>query len=119
MSTGTVYRAPKRDRHGDPVDSDGSPVQPSGDGVAKVGTLEGLIFGGQSVRPLPGRGEVASSEGLIGAPRNAAVKLQHGDRLDVDGTRYQVIGPRRFYYPHSITGTDLGLYWVRVEATVN
>jgi hypothetical protein len=31
--------------------------------------------------------------------------------------RYRVIGPRLFDYPHSLSGWDHKLYWIRVEAT--
>ncbi|SHX04608.1 Uncharacterised protein [Mycobacteroides abscessus subsp. abscessus] len=117
MISGKVYRVVTRDAHGDPIDADGKPVRLTDDGL--VGTVVGLIMGGQAVQPVTGRGEVASTEGLIGAPRGAAVKLQHGDRLVIGQITYQISGPRLWDFPSNLTGQDLGLYWIKATATTN
>lgn len=117
----TVFRAPKLDRNGDPVDDDGQPIRLSGDGVAKVGAIN-LIIGGQSVANVATRGDVASTEGLIGAPTDAAIRLQHGDIVQTeDGIRYRVSGPALWGRPHSLTGSTetARYYWMQATATVN
>jgi hypothetical protein len=117
----TVFRAPQRDAHGDPIDQDGNPVRLSGDGVAKVGTITGLIVGGQKVTHVRTRGDVASTEGLIGVPTEA-IRLQHGDILQtVDGLRYTVSGPALWGRPHSLTGSTVTARytWWEATATVN
>jgi hypothetical protein len=117
--TGDLYRSAKRDRHGDPVDDDGNPVDLlDPDGLAFVGTIEDIVMGGLSSNSLNVRGEVASTDGMIGCPR-AGIKLQHGDRIDIDSVRYQVVGPRLWDYPSALTGTDFTRYWVRVDAVLN
>jgi hypothetical protein len=117
---GTVYRAPKRDAHGDPMDESGNPVRLSGDGTTKVGTLSGLILGGQSVAAVGTRSDVASTEGLIGVPTAAAIRLQHGDVVALeDGTRYRITGPQLWGRPHSLTGTPARYAWWQATATVN
>lgn len=60
MITATVYRAPKRDAHGDPVDDNGNPVRLSGDGTAKIGTVSSVILGDQSVAAVGTRRDVVS-----------------------------------------------------------
>jgi hypothetical protein len=55
---------------------------------------------------------------LIGCPRDAAIKLQNGDRIDIDSVRYAVIGPRLFDYDHALTGSPTRRYWVKVDAVV-
>ena len=116
--TGTVYRAPQRDRHGDPIDYWANPVDMADpDGWAYVGTISGVIIGGQSVSPSRGRQESSDTTGQIGCRRTGSVKLQFGGRIDIDGQRYKVVSRPEWDYPHW-TGTSFPLYWVRVEATV-
>jgi hypothetical protein len=68
------------------------------------------------------RADVGSATGLIGAPRNASILLQHGDRLVIPnstqtvGFVYAIYGPRLFDYPNPLGGADLGYYWIRAEA---
>jgi hypothetical protein len=119
---GTVFRAPKRNRNGDPVDQDGDPVRLSGDGVAKVGVITGLIIGSANVGGVATRGDVASTEGLVGAPTTAAIRLQHGDIVQTeDGVRYKLSGPQLWGRPHSLTGsTETARYaWWQATSTVN
>ena len=116
---GKVFRAPKRDRYGDPVDDDGNPIDMLDEfGLAYVGTIERVIIGGSSWNPRNTRGEVASTEGMIGCPRDG-IKLQHGDRIDIDNVRYSIVGQRQWDYPHSLTGSNFGHYWVKAEAVTN
>lgn len=118
----SVYRAPKRDAHGDPVDLDGNPVRLSGDGVAKIGTITGLILGGQSVADVNTRGSVASTEGQVGVPTAAAITLEHDDIVETeDGTRFKVNGPALWGRPHSLTGSaETARYrWHEVSALYN
>lgn len=116
-----VFRAPARDRHGDPVDSNGNPVSLTDkDGLAYIGTATNVIIGGQSVQPARGsdaRGEWADTSGLIGLPRNG-IKVQSGDRLVIDGIRYAVTGPRLWDAPHPTTGTNFPYYWINTTAAV-
>lgn len=110
MITAKVYR-PKhgRDAHGDPVDSDGNVVHIADDGL--IGMLD-VIPGWLSTQSATGRGEVSSTQGLVGARRDESIKLQHGDRLVFNGTAYQISGPRLFD-DDSITGEPLSHYWIR------
>lgn len=69
------------------------------------------------------RAEAADVSGRVGAPRNAEILLRHGDRLVIPDSEgysltYQVVGPRLFDYPNSLTpGWDHKLYWISVLAT--
>lgn len=120
MTAATVYRAPKRDAHGDPVDDNGNPLRLSGDGTTKIGTITGVILGGQSVAAVGTRGDVVSTEGQIGVPTAAAIALEHGDVLQLDnGTRYRITGPQLWGRPHSLTGTPARYAWWQATATVN
>jgi hypothetical protein len=128
---GEVYRAPNRDRYGDPVDDDGNPVDmldPSG--LCHIGRIDSLVMGGQSWSRVQTRGEVADTTGMIGCPvagflplelpfTLGELKLTHGDRIDIDGVRYSVVGPRLWDYENSLTGTNFGRYWVHVTAATN
>jgi hypothetical protein len=129
MPTGTVYRAVERNAHGDPVDENGNVYRlgansalPEGIPITLgqhglVGQLE-IVFGGQTVQSVRTRGEVASTEGMIGARRSDPVQLQHGDRLVVGGVTHAVAGPPLWDCPSTLTGTDFGWRWHRIEATI-
>jgi hypothetical protein len=116
---GVVYRAPRRNEHGDPVDADGNPVRLSGDGVARVGTINGLVPGGDTVTTVATRGDVVSTAGLIGAPVDSPTLLRHGDILEIDGTRYAITGLRMWGHANSLTGTVPTHYWIKATATIN
>lgn len=103
-----IFRPVARDRHGDPVE-DGQPAS-----VALVGTATDVIIGGQHWQSVKTRGEVASTDGYIGFPRNGLMPTQ-GDRLLIQGVRYQVVGKPEWDHEHPLTGSDLGYAWVRVE----
>ncbi|ATN93982.1 head-tail connector protein [Mycobacterium phage Kumao] len=116
--SGTVYRAPKRDRHGDPVDENGNPVELTGDGLAKVGVVKGIILGGLSASPSMERRETSDTTGQIGIPRKRNPRVRFGDRIDINGVRYQVVSNPEWDYPHYMTGTDFGMYWVSVRGVI-
>ncbi|OBB57960.1 hypothetical protein A5757_19280 [Mycobacterium sp. 852013-51886_SCH5428379] len=114
----TVYRAPARNAHGDPVDQDGHPIRVGGNGT-NVGDIDGAILGGQSVERVSTRGDVVSTEGLIGVPV-AAIALEIGDTLIAeDGTRLKVSGPALWGRPHSLTGAPARYRWHQVGALHN
>lgn len=115
---GTVYRATRRNAHGDAVDGNGNVVRPSGNADVLVGTITGIIMGGQSVAPSRGRQESSDTTGQIGCPTTEAVHLQFGDRIDIAGVRYKVTSRAEWDYPSSLTGTDFGYAWFHVEATI-
>lgn len=113
--SGRVFRAPARNRHGDPVDEDGNPVDMlDEDGLAYVGTIGGVVLGGMSAQPSRSREETADTTGMVGCPAGAQVKLAFGDRIDIAGVRYRVTSPPKWDYPQSLTGTRFGYYWVDV-----
>jgi hypothetical protein len=121
MATGIVYRAPARDAHGDPIDTDGNIVRMFGESWAKIGAISGLIVGGSSGTsktgsyPVPSlRGEVVSTEGLIGWPRNSRIALQADDIVQIDGQRFKVSGPVLFGRRHSLSGRPLRYSWISV-----
>lgn len=114
-----VFRAPLRDRHGDPVDDDGKPVSlVDEDGNAFVGEIKNVVVGGMSASPSMGRQETSDTRGMIGCPRRDAVKVQFGDRVEINKVRYRVISNPEWNYRHGLTGTDFGFYWVDVEGTI-
>lgn len=118
--TGLVFRAPLRDRHGDPIDEDGKPVDMLDDeGNAFVGEISRIVMGGLSASPKMAREESSDTRGMIGCPRKSKVKLQFGDRIDINGVRYRVISKPEWDYRHFLTGTDFGYYWVDVEGMVS
>lgn len=117
--TGLVFRAPLRDRHGDAIDEDGKPVDMlDEDGNAFVGEIANIVMGGMSSSPSMSRQESADTRGMIGCPRRAAVKLQFGDRVEINNVRYRVISNPEWDYRHGLSGTDFGFYWVDVEGTI-
>jgi hypothetical protein len=68
------------------------------------------------------RAEAADVSTMIGAPRNAAILLRHGDRVVIAdsegyGLYWQIVGPRKFDYPSSLTGWNHKWYWVSALAT--
>lgn len=114
--TARVFRAPERDRHGDPVDAQGNPVDMLDDeGNAFVGFVSRVVLGGLSASPSMKGQESGSSRGMIGLPKKASVRVTFGDRVEINGVRYQVISRPEWDYRHGLTGTDFGYYWVDVE----
>lgn len=117
---GKVFRAPLRDRHGDPIDADGNPVDMlDTDGNAFIGEVKRVILGGLSASPNMGREESSDTSGMIGVPRRQPVQLQFGDRVEIGNVRYRVTSNPEWDYKHDMTGTDFGYYWVNVEGVVS
>jgi hypothetical protein len=118
--TALVFRAPMRDRHGDPVDANGNPVNMlDEEGNAFVGEIKGIVMGGLSASPrMSARGEASDTRGMIGCPLRASVKLKFGDRVEIDGVRYRVISNPEWGYSGTLTGTNFGSYWVDVEGFI-
>lgn len=133
--TALVYRPGKiaTDVFGDPVDDNGEVIRPESPHTY-LGTLPVVLSGVQSelIEPrLTGSGggsvdraEASDISGMVGAPRDAAFKLRHGDRLvvtDTDGISltYQVSGLRQFDWANSLNPSWNGhrLYWMAVAAT--
>jgi hypothetical protein len=107
-----VYRPNQiaTNRFGDPVDADGNVVRPENPHTY-LGQLEVVLAGTQAEAILPrltgsgggsvDRAEAADVTSTIGAPRNAAFKLQNGDRVVIadetgQGLVYAVVGPRLY-----------------------
>lgn len=107
---GEVYRSQK-DRRGDPING---PTVSEGN---HVGTISGVIVGGQSARSRDGREERSDTSGQLGCPRDG-IKLEPGDRVVIQSVVYSIVGPREFDYPSSLTGDVFPYYWVDVRAVV-
>ena len=119
MLSGTVYRAPRRDGHGDAIAEDGTVIRIGAEGT-EVGEISGLILGGQSVAQVRTRGDVVSTEGLIGAPMYSVITLRHGDTIVLDdGRRLNVNGPMIWGRAHSLTGTPARYAWWAVTSHHN
>lgn len=117
--TGLVFRAPLRDRHGDAIDEDGNPVDMlDEEGNAFVGEINNIVMGGMSASPKMAREESSDTSGMIGCPRRGKVKLQFGDRININGVRYRVTSNPEWDYPHYLTGSDFGFYWVNIEGMI-
>lgn len=118
--TGRVFRAPKRDRHGDAVDDNGKPVDMvDAEGLAYVGVIKKIIMGGLSASPKMQRIEATDTGGQIGCPAKASVQLQIGDRIEINDVRYRVTSPPRWGYESFFSGTKFGYQWFDVEGWVS
>lgn len=96
-----VYRGDSRDRHGDKVRN-------------LVGTIDNVVFswGSKSPRDV---GEEFSFESIdIYCPRNAAIRLQGGDRFKFKGDTYAVVGDPAWDEDNPATGYDFGYYEAQV-----
>lgn len=114
-----VYRAVhSRDPHGDPIDTDGNVIRLEGnDGY--IGTVHGLIMGGQAPYSQLDRQESSNTTGQIGIPNKNTIKVQFGDRLVVNGVKYKVTSKGMWDYPQLMSGTPPEFHWVTVDATIN
>lgn len=121
--SGDVFRAPYRDRHGDPVDIDGNPVDIlDKDGLAFIGTLTDIYMGAvtagsptvlsESTLGSPSRQESSDSTVTLGCPRHVEPKLRYGDRIVIDGVKFEIKSNPKWDSEHPWTGTDFGRYWV-------
>lgn len=114
-----VFRAPFRDRHGDPIDSDGNPVDMLDDeGNAYVGQIRGIIMGGLSANPKMRGEESTDTRGQIGCPVKASITLNIGDRIEINSVRYRVISNPKWNYPSYLTSTKPSHYWLDVEGYI-
>lgn len=120
--SGDVFRAPKRDRHGDPINLDGTPLDMlDEDGNAFVGTITDIVMGGISATKTLSRQESSNTSSMIGCPADQ-LRLKLGDRIVIDGDRYEV-GATEWDHENSITGnavcgTGPARYWVRIGGRV-
>jgi hypothetical protein len=116
--SGDVFRAPKRDRFGDPVDEDGNPVSlVDKDGLTFMGTLTDIVMGGLSAARSRSRGETVDTSGMIGCRVDLEPRLQFGDRIVIDGVKYEVASVPEWGYGHSFSGSQFfNRYWVDVKA---
>lgn len=131
MLTGDVYRAAERNEYGDPVDADGNvtrlgatPTLPDSLPIdlgqfGFVGTISGLILGGQSIQPDTGGHVVSVTTDMVGVPTASPVQLCHGDVVVVGGIRYRIDGPRRWGHDHPLTGSPKRYTWVKATAKYN
>lgn len=118
MVTATVYRADRRDAHGDPIDQDGNVVR---DDETPIGTID-VIIGGDSGstrsvnQDASLRGDVVSTAGMVGYPIASGITLQPNDILAIGGQRLKVIGPSLWPDTHSLSGRPLRYRWVSYVA---
>lgn len=116
---GLVFRAPSRDRHGDPIDSAGKPVDMLDEfGDAFVGEVSGLIMGGLSANPKMQGEESTDTRGQVGCPTASSIRVRVGDRIEINGVRYRVISNPEWDYPSYLTGTKPTHYWIDVEGYI-
>lgn len=114
-----VFRAPNRDRHGDPVDAEGNPVSMlDEEGNAYLGEIKGIIMGGLSASRNKRGEESADTRGQIGCPIKSSITLRIGDRVEIRGARYAVISNPEWNYPNYLTGTKPSHYWLDVEGQI-
>ncbi|SKY04087.1 Uncharacterised protein [Mycobacteroides abscessus subsp. massiliense] len=114
-----VYRAVhSRDEHGDPIDEHGNVIRLEGDDGC-IGTVYGLIMGGQAPFSSLDRQESSNTTGQIGIPNKNAIKVKFGDRLVINEMKYKVTSTGMWDYPQLMTGTPPEYHWVTVDATIN
>jgi hypothetical protein len=120
-TTGTVYRPIARDANGDPVDADGNVVRLDADGGTNIGTVE-LVVGGtsgvtRSVQGVDIRGDVVSTDGMLGFPADSPIQLLSGDVVEAAGQRWKISGPILWGWgPHSLTGNPPRFRWISATA---
>lgn len=118
-ATGEVYRAPKRNAHGDPVDDQGNVIRVGADGT-KVGSIEGILMGGMSASLSMRRQESSNTTGQIGIPiRKNPIKVQFGDMIVIDGVKFRVTQKPIWTYANTMSGTKPKYTWVQVEGKVD
>jgi hypothetical protein len=119
-ASGDVYRAPKRNRHGDAVELDGvTPVSITDkDGNAFIGTINNIIVGGMSAVRTNDRAESSDTTGMLGILKTATPQVLMGDRIILDGVDYEVRSQPRWTHKHATTGTSFPRYWVDVTARI-
>lgn len=115
-ATGDVFRAPKRNRHGDPIDDDGNPVGITDkEGLAFVGTIDNIVMGSMSATRTVDRQETSDSDGQLGILKSDPTQVRFGDRIVIDGSKYEVRSRPQWAHAHSMTTTNFPRYWVDVS----
>lgn len=115
-ATGDVFRAPKRNRHGDAVDDDGNPVGITDkEGLAFVGTIENIVMGSMSAVRTADRQETSDGDGQLGILKSSPVQVRMGDRITIDGSKYEIRSRPQWTHAHSMTGTVFQRVWVDVS----
>jgi len=118
-ASGDVFRAPKRDRHGDAINLDGSPVGLTDrDGNAFIGTINNIVVGAMSAVRVNDREEASDINGMLGILKTSSPRVQLGDRIVIDGVRYEVRSQPQWTHKHSMSGTDFPRIWVDVTARI-
>lgn len=118
--TGDLFRAPSRNRHGDPVDDSGNPVVITDrDGLAFLGTMVNILQGSTSASRVNDRQESADGGGQMGFLKKGkltdgtpAPKVQFGDRIVIGGQKFEVTSDPNWDSPHSMTGSVFPRYFV-------
>lgn len=115
-----VYRPIERNEDGDPVDQNGAIIRLAGDSVAKLGTVT-VIVGGASgnyrtVRDAGLRGEVISTDGMLGFMADSEIQPRAGDVIEAAGQRWKITGPVLWGRPHSLTGSPPRWKWIAAVA---
>lgn len=114
-TTADLFRAPKRNRHGDPVADDGvTPVAITDkDGNAFLGTITNVLVGSTSSNRVNDRQESSDGRGQIGFLKRGklidgtpAPKVSAGDRLIIDGQPFEVLSDPNWDTPHTMTSTS-------------
>ena len=89
-----------------------------------VGTIENVVFQWASAASVGLRfhknkdlQESSSLSAVVFAPRDAAIKLQGGDRIKFNDSVYQVVGDRAWDEDNPITGHAFTHYMMQVETT--
>lgn len=123
MATGILYStrlprttAVRRNEHGDLVDADGHVVRSIGGHGYEI---TGLVMGGPDWKLSDRRGDVVSTEDLLGVPTASKYQPQHDDTLVIDGVRYKVHGPPQWAHRSGLTGRKPRYRWLKITATAN
>lgn len=95
MTVGVVYRPLARNEHGDPIDADGNVVHADDAPYGEIDVISGGTSGStRTTYPLTNlRGDVVSTEGMLGWRTDSRIQLQAGDTVVADGQKLKVIGP--------------------------
>lgn len=109
-TTADLYRSSGQDRHGDPVD------------MTFLGTITNVLVGSISSSRVNDREDSADGNGQIGFLKKGkltdgspAPKVGFGDRIVVQGQKFDVQCDPNWDTVHSMTGTTFPRYWVDVR----
>lgn len=115
--TATLYRAPRRDEHGDPINDAGEVIHVGSDGTL-VGEINGIVMGGPSWRPINDRGDIVDTTGMVGVPVTEQHQPRHGDQLVIDGVKFFIQGPPQ-WMTRGLVATPPRFHWWTVTARAN